>query len=114
MLQTTDGTLIASSTPWGKDYYYYRFTQEPGFNKNWVKIKEVVDAGLTTQEFVDEMKQRTPSERFRREYLAEFVEDELAYFTQKLIAQCITSELASITDDWTKHSATSEPLLRWR
>jgi hypothetical protein len=49
------------------------------------------------------MRQRTPSERFRREYLAEFVEDELAYFTQKLIAQCIASELAPITDDWTKH-----------
>ncbi len=49
------------------------------------------------------MQQRTPSERFRREYLAEFVEDELAYFTQKLIAQCIHSELAPTTDDWTKH-----------
>ena len=102
MLQTTDGTLIASSTPWGKDSVFYRFTQEPGFNKNWVKIDDVVKAGLTTQKFVDEMKQRTPSERFRREYLAEFVEDELAYFTQKLIAQCVASELAPITDDWTK------------
>ena len=103
MLQTTDGTLIASSTPWGKDSVFYKFTQEKAFSKNWVKIKEVVDTGLTTQKFVDEMKQRTPSERFRREYLAEFVEDELAYFTQKLIAQCINSELAPITDDWTKH-----------
>jgi len=105
MLQTTDGTLIASSTPWGKDSVFYRFTQEQAFSKQWVKIKAVVDAGLTTQKFVDEMKQRTPSERFRREYLAEFVEDELAYFSQKLIAQCIDSALAPITDDWTKHVA---------
>ena len=103
MLQTTQGTLIASSTPWGKDSVFYRFTQEKAFSKEWVKIDQVVKAGLTTQEFVDEMKQRTPSERFRREYLAEFVEDELAYFTQKLITQCIHSELAPITDDWTKH-----------
>jgi phage FluMu gp28-like protein len=103
MLQTTDGTLIASSTPWGKDSVFYRFTQEKAFSKRWVKIDAVVKAGLTTQKFIDEMKQRTPSERFRREYLAEFVEDELAYFTQKLIAQCISSELAPITDDWTKH-----------
>lgn len=103
MLQTTDGTLIASSTPWGKDSVFYKFTQEKGFSKQWVKIKDVVDAGLTTQKFVDEMRQRTPSERFRREYLAEFVEDELAYFSQKLIAQCIASDLAPITDDWTKH-----------
>jgi phage FluMu gp28-like protein len=103
MLQTTNGTLIASSTPWGKDSVFYKFTQEPTFKKHHVKIGQVVQAGLTTQAFVDEMKQRTPSERFRREYLAEFVEDELAYFTQKLIAQCIHSELAPITDDWTKH-----------
>jgi hypothetical protein len=103
MLQTTQGTLIASSTPWGKDSVFYKFTQEKAFSKEWVKIDEVVKAGLTTQEFVDEMKQRTPSERFRREYLAEFVEDELAYFTQKLITQCIHSELGPITDDWTKH-----------
>ena len=103
MLQTTDGTLIASSTPWGKDSVFYKFTQEKAFSKRWVKIDAVVKAGLTTKKFIDEMKQRTPNERFRREYLAEFGEDELAYFTQKLIAQCIASELAPITDDWTKH-----------
>ena len=103
MLQTTNGTLIASSTPWGKDSVFYRFTQEPAFSKHYVKIGEVVKEGLTTEAFVEEMRQRTPSERFRREYLAEFVEDELAYFSQKLIAQCIDSELAPITDDWTKH-----------
>ena len=105
MLQTTQGTLIASSTPWGKDSVFYKFTQDQAFHRQWVKINEVVEAKLTTQAFVDEMQQRTPSERFRREYLAEFVEDELVYFTQKLIAQCIDSELAPITDDWTKHVA---------
>jgi len=103
MLQTTDGILIASSTPWAKDSVFYKFTQEPTFSKHYVKIGEVVQAGLTTQAFIDEMKQRTPSERFRREYLAEFVEDEFAYFNQKLITQCIVSELAPITDDWMKH-----------
>ena len=102
MLQTTDGTLIASSTPWGKDSVFYKFTQEEAFRKHWLKIDDVIAAGLTTQAFVDEMKRRTPTERFRREYLAEFVEDELAYFNQGLITQCIDSELAPITDDWTK------------
>lgn len=102
MLQTTQGTLIASSTPWGKDSVFYKFTQDPGFHKQWIKIDDVVKAGLTTQEFIDEMQQRTPVERFRREYLAEFVEDELAYFTQKLITECIDSELTPITDDWIK------------
>jgi phage FluMu gp28-like protein len=102
MLQTTQGTLIASSTPWGKDSVFYKFTQDPEFSKHWVKIQEVIDARLTTKEFVDEMQRRTPTERFRREYLAEFVEDELAYFSQKLITQCIDSDLEPYTDDWSK------------
>jgi phage FluMu gp28-like protein len=102
MLQTTDGTLIASSTPWDKGSVFYKFTQDPTFTKKWIKIDNVIKAGLTTKNFVEEMKRRTPTERFRREYLAEFVEDELAYFTQKLITECIDSELAPITDDWTR------------
>jgi phage FluMu gp28-like protein len=102
MLQTTDGTLIASSTPWGKDSVFYKFTQDPDFSNHKVTINEVIDAKLTTKAFIDEMQRRTPPERFRREYLAEFVEDELAYFNQNLITQCIDSQLSPITDDWTK------------
>ena len=102
MLQTTDGTLIASSTPWCKDSVFYKFTQDPAFSKHRVQVKDVIDAGLTTKAFIDEMQRRTPNERFRREYLAEFVEDELAYFNQALITQCIDSGLEPITNDWTK------------
>jgi phage FluMu gp28-like protein len=102
MLQTTNGTLIASSTPWGKDSVFYKFTQDPSFSPHRITIDEVIKAGLATKEFIEEMRRRTPSERFRREYLAEFVEDELAYFPTKLITQCQDSELVPITDDWTK------------
>jgi phage FluMu gp28-like protein len=102
MLQTTQGTLIASSTPWAKDSVFYKFTQDTAFSKHKVLIGEVIDAGLTTKEFIDEMQRRTPSERFRREYLAEFVEDELTYFSQKLITQCIQSHLQPLTSDWTR------------
>jgi phage FluMu gp28-like protein len=49
MLQTTQGTLIASSTPWGKDSAFYKFTQDPAFSKHRITIEEVKDAGLTTQ-----------------------------------------------------------------
>jgi phage FluMu gp28-like protein len=102
MLQAKNGKLIASSTPWAKDSVFYKFTEDPIFSKHKVTIDEVIEAKLTTKEFIEEMRQRTPSERFRREYLAEFVEDELSYFSQKLLTSCIDSELAPITDDWTK------------
>ena len=102
MLQTTNGTLIASSTPWGKDSVFYKFTQDPAFSLHRIQVQQVIDAELTTQAFIDEMKRITPSERFRREYLAEFAEDELAYFNQGLISQSLDSALAPITDDWSK------------
>jgi phage FluMu gp28-like protein len=102
MLQATRGALIVSSTPWGKDSVFYQFTQDSAFKKHRTTIDKVIEAGLATKEFVKEMERRTPRERFRREYLAEFVEDELAYFTQDLITQCIDSELSPITEDWTK------------
>jgi phage FluMu gp28-like protein len=67
-----------------------------------VTIDAVIDAGLAKRDYIEEMERITPRERYRREYLAEFVEDELAYFPQNLITQCIDSQLASITDDWAK------------
>jgi len=103
MLQTTDGTLIASSTPWGKDSVFYKFTQDNAFKVHRVTIEAVINAGLATRDFIQEMERRTPAERYRREYLAEFVDDELSYFPQKLITQCIDSNLSPITDDWTKN-----------
>ena len=102
MLQTTNGTLIASSTPWGKDSVFYKFTQDPAFTVHRVTIDAVITAGLAKREFIQEMEKRTPRDRYRREYLAEFVEEELTYFPQNLITQCIDSNLAPITDDWTR------------
>jgi len=102
MLQTTDGSLIVSSTPWDKGSVFYKFAQESDFSKHRIGVGEVIKAGLTTEKFIDEMKRRTPIERFRREYLGEFVEDELSYYSQKLVTQCIDSGLSAVTDDWTK------------
>ena len=59
MLQTTRGTMIASSTPWGKDSVFYKFTQDPTFSKHRIQVKDVIDAKLTTQEFIDDMQRRT-------------------------------------------------------
>jgi hypothetical protein len=89
MLQTTNGTLIVSSTPWGKDSVFYRFAQNPDFSKHKINYESVINAGLAKREFIDEMRRELPSERFRREFEAEFVEDEMAYLSQDLITRCI-------------------------
>ena len=91
MLSTTDGTLVASSTPWSKDSVYYRMTQAPEFSKHTVTCEDVVKAGLIKQGFIDEMRSQLPIDRFQREFMAEFVEDVDAWLTQSLIVSCIDS-----------------------
>jgi len=100
MLQTTDGTLIVSSTPWGKDSVFYRFAQNPAFSKHKINYEQVVKAGLAKQKFIEEMRRELPSERFRREFEAEFVEDEMAYLPQDLITRCIDPNAQLITDEF--------------
>jgi phage terminase large subunit-like protein len=100
MLQTTQGTLIASSTPWSKDSVFYRFTQDPTFKVHRATIDDVIKAGLTTTEFVEEMRSRIPSDRFRREFEAEFVEEEACFLSMELIKKCINPNAALLTDEY--------------
>lgn len=93
MLATTDGVLIASSTPWSKDSIFYRMNQSEEFSKHVTTCEDVVKSGLIKQEFIEEMKLQLPFERFQREFMAEFVEDIDAWLSQSLIVQCIDSKL---------------------
>jgi phage FluMu gp28-like protein len=93
MLSTTDGTLIASSTPWSKDSVFYRMCQAQEFSKHVVTCEGVVAAGLCKQSFIDEMRSQLPVERFQREFMVEFVEDVDAWLTQSLIVSCVDSAM---------------------
>ncbi|RLC33239.1 MAG: hypothetical protein DRZ76_04540, partial [Candidatus Nealsonbacteria bacterium] len=93
MLSTTDGTLIVSSTPWGKNNVFYQFNQDPKFSKHVVTWRNVVEAGLVKQEFIEEMKRLLPEERFKMEFEAEFIEDEDSWLKQDLLAKAIDPEL---------------------
>jgi len=94
MLATTDGTLIASSTPWSKDSVFYRMCQSSDYSKHTVTCEDVVRNGLIKQSFVDEMRSQLPSERFRREFMSEFAEEADAWLSQSLIVSCIDSNLS--------------------
>jgi len=98
MLATTDGTIIASSTPWATKSVFYQMCKDPKLEGTWsrhhITWRDVVAAGLMTQSFIDEMRTVSPPERFIREFEAEFSEDVDAYLPQELIASCIW------TDQW--------------
>jgi len=96
MLSTTDGTLIASSTPWSKDSVFYKMYTAPEFSKHVTTCEDVVKSGLCKQSFIDEMRGQLPFERFQREFMAEFVEDIDAWLTQSLIVSCIDAQLVPI------------------
>jgi hypothetical protein len=104
MLQTTDGSLIVSSTPWGKDTVFYKLSATPappdGFSKHHITWREVVNAKLAKESFIDEMRRSMPIERFRREFEAEFTENETAYFPQDLIIRCIDPDASFIPDQF--------------
>jgi len=93
MLATTDGTLIAASTPWNKDSIFYRMCQSSEFSKHVATCDDVVRAGTIKQEFIDQMRAELPYERFQREFKAEFIEDIDTWLTQSLIVSCIDSQL---------------------
>jgi phage FluMu gp28-like protein len=97
MLATTDGTLIVSSTPWNKDSVFYRFYNDPTFSKHIVTWQEAVEAGLMKKDFITQMQSLLPTERFQREFEAQFVEDIDAWLPQSLIVKCIESSLEPYT-----------------
>jgi len=101
MMATTNGTLIASSTPWGSDSVFYKINMNPeisqGWSKHYVPWQACVKPnGPIDPAFIEEVRKVTPIERFRREYDAEFVEDEDSYYPQDLITRCIDPDLALI------------------
>lgn len=100
MLQTTDGSLITSSTPWGKNTVFYKFSQNPDFSKHHITWEDVVKAKLAKPEFIEEMRRSMPTDRFRREFEAEFTEDETAFLSQDLITRCIDPEASFIPDSF--------------
>jgi hypothetical protein len=100
MLQTTDGSLITSSTPWGKNTVFYKFSQNPDFSKHHITWEDVVKAHLAKPEFIEEMRRSMPTDRFRREFDAEFTEDETAFLSQDLITRCIDPNASFIPDSF--------------
>ncbi len=50
MFATTDGTLIASSTPWSQDSVFYKFNHDPSFSKHIATWRDAVKAGQKNSE----------------------------------------------------------------
>lgn len=89
MLATTDGAMIVSSTPWGKDTLFYRFNMDDDWTKLHITWREAERAGVYRGEFLKEIEKtrNTLPLTYRMEYEAEFVEEVDTWLTQDLLAK---------------------------
>ena len=96
MLSTTDGWLIVSSTPWGRDTMFYRFCHSPGWSHHVATWRDAVEEGLYSRSFVEtDLKALMESnpQQFRIEYECQFIPDLDSWLTQDLIARCVDGGL---------------------
>ena len=88
MLATTDGAAIMLSTPFDRDHIFYRAFTSPSWSR--YSFPTSINKSVS-QEFLNEQRELIGEKRFRQEFLAEFVDDDRAYFPQALLRSCVHS-----------------------
>jgi phage FluMu gp28-like protein len=95
MLVTTNGTMIASSTPWGMRTQFYAINNSPRWRVFHATWRDAAEAGVYTKEGVEDI-ERAKEEyplSYRMEYEAEFAEDVDTWLTQELLAKSCDGDI---------------------
>lgn len=93
-LGTTNGGLIATSTPWSRDHVFYKMCNDPDFS-DFKRIHVRWDQALEKEgplktNILEKIRRQLASDpwRWRREMEAEWTEDEDSWLPTSLITQC--------------------------
>ena len=86
MLAAKNGTIILISSPCDKKHFFYRMFNSDRWSKYHFKT---ADNPLVSREFLEEAREEIGESRFRREYLAEFMDDEKTYFPMALLRAAV-------------------------
>jgi len=88
--------LIACSTPWGTNNYFYRIFKDPHIAPEWSHQvwtwREAVAEGVIPMSFIENEMRTKDMNFFKREYEVEFVSDEGSWLTQDLINCCLDAD----------------------
>ncbi|MEM2909816.1 MAG: terminase family protein [Nitrososphaerota archaeon] len=88
--------LIACSTPWGTNNYFYRIFKDPRVAPEWSHQvwtwREAVAESVIPMSFIESEMQTKDMNFFKREYEVEFVSDEGSWLTQDLINCCLDAD----------------------
>jgi hypothetical protein len=102
---TTNGRFIATSTPGSRDSLFYEMCMDDDlygdFSRHHVSFHDALEPGGPLKKGILEKLERQMREdpwRWQREMLAEFSEDEEAYFTYGLIDSAVDNNLEYVTD----------------
>ncbi len=104
-LSTTNGRFIATSTPGTRDSLFYEMCMDDDlyreFSRHHVSFHDALEPNGPLKRGILEKLERQMREdpwRWQREMLAEFSEDEEAYFTYGLIDSAVDNSLEYVTD----------------
>jgi len=97
-LGTTDGKFVCSSTPWHTDSIFFKIFNHKdyqNFKTSHVTVEQALSPnGPLKPNIIEQIKTQMGDDqsRWRREMMAEWVEDDNVWLTQSLIASCIGTQ----------------------
>ena len=92
-LLTTKGKIILLSTPFGRNGYFYDCFQDDNFTKFHVSSE---DCPRADKDFLARQKANMSKFQYAQEFLGEFVDELMQFFTTDLIRSCMTLDRANI------------------
>src|SRR5262249_14269221 len=95
-LATTDGRLVALSTPWGRrGWFYNQWALSDGWHKTLLRSTE---CGRIKPEFLPEERKQLGEFMFSQEYLCEFLDQQTSVFSSELVEASLSEEVQPL---WT-------------
>lgn len=91
MLATSEGQLIALSTPYGRRGWFYEAWES---QEGWRRTKITADqCPRITAEFLDEERRNIGEWRFRQEFMCEFVDTDEQFFSSEMVDAMVDDTL---------------------
>lgn len=86
MLAAKNGSIILISSPCDKKHFFYRMFNSPRWSRYHFKTE---DNPSVSKQFLEETREDVGESSFRREYLAEFVEDEDTFYPMNQLRSAV-------------------------
>jgi len=102
MLAVAQGDIWLMSTPWATCGFFYDAWEHGG--PEWARFSvKATECPRIPAAWLEKERQRIGSWVFRREFMAEFVQDDLAAFDAAVVEEAMDEHLAPMEVDWAEY-----------